>query len=53
MARRTRDLALFDLAIDSKLRSCDLVRIKINDIALNGSVQSRASVIQSKTGRPV
>jgi integrase len=53
MARRTRDLALFDLAIDSKLRSCDLVRIKINDIALHGSVQSRASVIQSKTGRPV
>jgi integrase len=53
MARRTRDLALFDLAIDSKLRSCDLVRIKINDIALGGSVQNRASVIQSKTGRPV
>jgi len=53
MARRTRDLALFDLAIDSKLRGCDLVRVKIRDIALHGSVHGRATVIQSKTGRPV
>jgi integrase len=53
MAKRTRDLALFDLAIDSKLRGCDLVRLKIGDIALNGAVQSRATVIQRKTGRPV
>src|SRR6266446_2719597 len=53
MAKRIRDLALFDLAIDSKLRGCDLVRLKIGDIALNGAVQSRATVIQRKTGRPV
>ena len=53
MAKRTRDLALFDLAIDSKLRGCDLVRVKIIDIALNGAVQNRATVVQRKTGRPV
>ena len=53
MAKRTRDLALFDLALDSKLRGCDLVRLRIGDIALHGAVQSRATVIQRKTGRPV
>src|SRR6266446_2792509 len=53
MAKRIRDLALFDLALDSKLRGCDLVRLKIDDIALHGAVQSRATVIQRKTGRPV
>ena len=53
MARRVRDLALFDLAIDSKLRGCDLVRLKIADIAPHGALLSRATVIQRKTGRPV
>jgi integrase len=53
VAKRTRDLALFDLAIDSKLRGCDLVRLKIPDIALHGVVQTRATVTQRKTGRPV
>jgi len=53
MARRTQDLALFDLALDSKLRGCDLVRLKISDISLHGAVQSRATVVQRKTGRPV
>lgn len=48
-----RDLAMFDLAIDSKLRDCDLVRLKVDDVALNGSVRSRATVLQQKTGRPV
>ena len=48
-----RDLALFNLAIDSKLRGCDLVKLKVSDIAHGGSVQSRAQVIQQKTGRPV
>jgi len=48
-----RDLAMFDLAIDSKLRGCDLVRLKVGDVALNGSVRSRATVVQQKTGRPV
>jgi integrase len=53
LAKRTRDIALFDLAIDSKLRGCDLVRLKIGDIALHGAVQCRATIIQRKTGRPV
>ncbi len=53
VAKRTRDLALFDLAIDSKLRGCDLVRLRITDVALHGAVQTRATVTQRKTGRPV
>jgi integrase len=53
MGRRERDLALFDLAIDSKLRGCDLVSLKVADIAPNGAVLARATVIQRKTGRPV
>ena len=53
IAKRTRDMALFDLALDSKLRGCDLVRVKISDIALHGAVQTRATVTQRKTGRPV
>jgi len=48
-----RDLALFNLAIDSKLRGCDLVRLKVADLVVGGSVRDRVSVIQSKTGRPV
>jgi len=48
-----RDLALFNLAIDSKLRACDLVSLFVNDVALNSSVHSRAVVRQRKTGRPV
>ena len=48
-----RDLALFNLAIDSKLRGCDLVRMKVADIVIGDSVRDRASIIQSKTGRPV
>ena len=53
LAARVRDAALFDLAIDSKLRGCDLVRLKIGDIALHGAMRSRATVVQRKTGRPV
>src|SRR5688572_16863399 len=53
LARRVRDSAMFDLAIDSKLRGCDLVRLKIGDVALNGVVRPRATVVQRKTGRPV
>ncbi|MGB8364827.1 MAG: tyrosine-type recombinase/integrase [Rhizomicrobium sp.] len=48
-----RDLALFDLAIDSKLRTCDLVRLKICDVQVGGRARERATVIQKKTGRPV
>ncbi len=51
--KRLRDRALFDLAIDSKLRGCDLVKIKIDDIVSRGSIRSRSTVIQQKTGKPV
>ena len=50
---RTRDLALFNLAIDSKLRSCDLVRIRVADVSHASKVLSRATVVQRKTGQPV
>jgi integrase len=51
--RRLRDRALFDLAIDSKLRGCDIVKMKIGDIAANGAIRNRATVMQQKTKRPV
>jgi integrase len=51
--RRLRDRALFDLAIDSKLRGCDLVQMKIGDIVSGGQIRTRAIVMQQKTGRPV
>ena len=50
---RLRDRALFDLAIDSKLRGCDLVKIKIGTLVSGPDIRSRAMVIQQKTGRPV
>jgi integrase len=53
LARRTRDLALFNLAVDSKLRGCDLVRLRTEDVAPNGYALDRATVRQRKTGRPV
>lgn len=49
----TRDLALFNMALDSKLRGCDLVKLKVSDVAYGGSVSSRATVLQQKTGSPV
>ena len=51
--RSTRDLAMFNLAIDSKLRGCDVVAIRVDDIAPNGYAIDRATVRQRKTGRPV
>ena len=51
--RRLRDRAMFDFAIDSKLRGCDVVKVKISDLVCGGRVRSRAIVIQQKTGRPV
>lgn len=48
-----RDLALFNLAIDSKLRGCDLVKLKVADDYAAGQVKEHASIIQSKTQRPV
>ena len=50
---RKRDLALFNLAIDSKLRGCDVVRIKVEDVAPRGHAVDRATVRQRKTGHPV
>jgi integrase len=50
---RIRDLALFNLAIDSKLRGCDVVAVRVEDVAPNGYTMDRATVRQKKTGRPV
>jgi hypothetical protein len=51
--RRLRDRALLDLAIDSKPRGCDIVKMKIGDIVAGGALRTRATVVQQKTGRPV
>jgi site-specific recombinase XerC len=51
--RRLRDRAMFDVAIDSKLRGCDVVKIKIGELVSGGQVRTRAIVIRQKTGRPV
>jgi integrase len=53
MDKRTRDLAMFNLAIDSKLRGCDVVALRVEDVAPNGYALARATVRQTKTGRPV
>ena len=50
---RVRDLALFNLAIDSKLRGCDLVALRVDDVAPNDYALDRATIRQKKTGRPV
>nr|WP_320144759.1 tyrosine-type recombinase/integrase [uncultured Cohaesibacter sp.] len=53
LAGAVRDLALFNLAIDSKLRGCDLVRLKVSDVFAVGTIKERVSILQSKTGKPV
>ena len=53
IAERTRDLALFDLAIDSKLRACDLTKLCVCDVAHGEHALARAMVMQQKTQRPV
>ena len=50
---RVRELALFNLGIDSKLRGCDLVALKVRDVCHGDQVASRAVVMQHKTQRPV
>ena len=50
---RMRDPAMFNLAIDSKLRGCDVVAVRVDDVAPNGYTLDRATVRQKKTGRPV
>ena len=53
LAGYLRDLALFNVAMDSKLRGCDLIRLAVSDLVKNDRVRERVSVIQSKTNRPV
>ncbi len=53
MAGRKRDLALFNLATDSKLRGCDVVAVRVDDVAPSGYAMDRATIRQRKTGRPV
>jgi integrase len=53
IARSRRDLAIFNLAIDSKLRACDLVKLRVDDICSGANVRRRATIVQKKTGRPV
>ncbi len=53
LARQVRDLALFNLAIDSNLCGCDLVKLRVEDVAPHGDALDRATIRQRKTGRPV
>jgi len=53
LAGNLRDVALFNVAIDSKLRGCDLVKLKVTELVSNERVRERVSVIQSKTNKPV
>jgi len=53
LANRTRDLALFNLALDSKLRGCDIVKLKVRDISHGDHLLSRAIILQQKTHNPV
>jgi integrase len=53
VANRIRDLALFDLALDSKLRGCDLIRLRVSDLVSASGVKRRVMILQQKTGRPV
>jgi hypothetical protein len=49
---RKRDLAVFDFAIDSKLRGCDLVRLQVNDVCAGNRVRDRGTLVQKKTEQP-
>ncbi|BCO31164.1 phage integrase [Thiohalobacter sp. COW1] len=53
ISQRYRDLALFNLAIDSKLRGCDLVRLRVRDVSHGGHIAARAIIMQQKTQQPV
>lgn len=53
MSGAIQELALFNLAIDSKLRACDLVKLKVEDLWSGSSIRDRATIIQKKTKRPV
>ena len=51
LEQKVRDLALFNLGLDSKLRGCDLVKLKVSDVACGRSLLSRTHVVQQKTGQ--
>jgi hypothetical protein len=53
IARSMRDLVIFNLAIDSKLRACDLVKLRLDDVCSGLTVRHRATIVQKKTGQPV
>ncbi|HFD33274.1 MAG TPA: integrase [Gammaproteobacteria bacterium] len=53
IANKTRDLALFNLALDSKLRSCDLVKLKVSDVAHGSHIAKRCTIMQMKIRKPV
>lgn len=53
LANHKRDLALFNLALDSKLRGCDLVSLMVSDVQTGDEIRPRAKIIQKKTGKPV
>ena len=53
LAEAIRDLALFNMAIDSKLRGCDLVKLKVADVYASGTIKERVSILQSNTQTPV
>ena len=53
IGRSRRDLVIFNLAIDSKLRACDLVKLRLDDVCSGVNVRHRATIVQKKTGRPV
>jgi hypothetical protein len=53
IARSWRALVIFNLAIDSKLRACDLVKLRLDDICSGATVRHRATIVRTKTGRPV
>ena len=53
LSNNVRDLALFNLALDSKLRGCDLVQLRVRDVTSSNGISSRAMIMQQKSGRPV
>jgi len=53
IANKKRDLALFNLSLDSKLRGCDLLSLKVSDVRTGGDIRSRTKILQKKTGYPV
>ncbi len=53
LADHKRDLALFNLALDSKLRGCDLMGLKVSDVQTGDEIRPRAKIVQRKTGKPV